>query len=104
MKQLGNQKLGVIGVGNMGASILEGVLAKHLTTHSHVWVYDKAMNKARSFASRYHVGRASSVVELLKKTGTVLLAIKPQDFTAFAIERDNRYPPVSLAGKAPIRA
>jgi len=86
MKTLGNKKIGVAGVGNMGASILEGVLSRRLTTPSCVWVYDKVAAKARSFARRYHVGQAFSVAELLKKTDVVLLAMKPQDFSLFATE------------------
>lgn len=86
MKILGNKKIGVVGVGNMGASILEGVLAKGFTTPSRVWVYDKAVAKAKLFARRNRVSRASSVSELLKKTDVVLLAMKPQDFGSFAME------------------
>jgi len=86
MKTLGNKKIGVVGVGNMGASILEGVLSRRLATPSCVWVYDVALDKARSFAALYHVGRVSSVAELLKKTDVVLLAMKPQDFQNFALE------------------
>jgi pyrroline-5-carboxylate reductase len=86
MKTLGHKKIGVVGVGNMGASILEGVLAKRLTTPSRVWVYDKALDKARGFARRHGVGLASSAAELLKKTDVVLLALKPQDFVLFAEE------------------
>ena len=93
MKTLGNKKIGVVGVGNMGASILEGVLTRRLTTPSRVWVYDKVVNKARSFACRHHVGRASSVAELLKKTDVVLLAMKPQDFASFALEHQSSFRP-----------
>lgn len=86
MKTLGNRKIGVVGVGNMGASILEGVLTRRLTTPSRVWVYDKAVNKARAFAAKHHVGRALSVPELLEKADVMLLAMKPQDFASFAQE------------------
>ena len=93
MKTLGNKKIGVVGVGNMGASILEGVLTRRLATPSRVWVYDKVVNKVRSFACRYHVCRASSVAELLKKTDVVLLAMKPQDFANFAREHRSSFRP-----------
>jgi pyrroline-5-carboxylate reductase len=86
LKILGNKKIGFIGVGNMGASILEGVLAKHLASPSYVWVYDKDTAKARSLARRHHVRLASSLAELLKKSDRVLLAMKPQDFAGFAAE------------------
>jgi len=86
MKTLGNKKIGVIGVGNMGASILQGVLQKRLTTPSRVWVYDKAVQKASRFASKHYTHKASSVRELLQKADVVMLAMKPQDFPDFAME------------------
>ncbi len=86
MKTLGNKKIGLIGVGNMGSSILEGVLSRNLATPSSVWVYDKDLSKAEAFIRRYHVCRAASVSELIKKTDMVLLAMKPQDFAGFALE------------------
>ncbi|MFH1799887.1 MAG: pyrroline-5-carboxylate reductase [Candidatus Omnitrophota bacterium] len=91
MKTLGNKKIGAVGVGNMGASILEGVLTRRLVTPSNVWVYDKSVNKARSFACRLHVRRAPSVTELLKKTDVVLLAMKPQDLASFALEHRSSF-------------
>ena len=91
MKTLGTKKIGVVGVGNMGASILEGVLTRRLTTPSNVWVYDKVVNRAKSFACRLHVRRASSVAELLKKTDIVLLALKPQDLANFALEHRSSF-------------
>ncbi|MFH0985741.1 MAG: pyrroline-5-carboxylate reductase [Candidatus Omnitrophota bacterium] len=93
MKNLGDKKLGVIGVGNMGASIVEGVLARRITTPSRVWIYDKATDKARSFARRHRVGCVSSAAELLKKTDVVLLAMKPQDFVDFALEHRSSFRP-----------
>jgi len=91
MKTLGNKRIGVVGVGNMGASILEGVLARRLTTPSRVWVYDKAVDKAQSFVKRHHVGKVSSVAELLAKTDVILLAMKPQDFAGFALEHRSSF-------------
>lgn len=78
--------IGLIGVGNMGASILEGVLARRLAIPSRVWVYDKAQNKAKAFARLHGVHLASSAAELLKNTDILFLAMKPQDFTQFAAE------------------
>lgn len=75
----------------MGASILEGVLKRRLTTPSRVWVYDKVASKARSFASRHRVGMASSAAELLRKADVVLLAMKPQDFMNFGSEHRSSF-------------
>jgi pyrroline-5-carboxylate reductase len=93
MKNLGNRKIGVVGVGNMGASILEGALTRRLITPSRIWIYDKEVDKARSFVCRHHVRRASSVAELLKKTDVVLLAMKPQDFVSFTLEHRLSFKP-----------
>lgn len=86
MRKLGNEKLGLIGVGNMGVSILEGVLKRRLATPSRICVYDKIADKAGSFARRHHVGFVFSAGELLKKADVILLAIKPQDLPVFASE------------------
>jgi pyrroline-5-carboxylate reductase len=93
MKNLGDVKIGALGVGNMGASIVEGVLARRLTTPSRVWIYDKDSAKARSFARRHRVGCVLSAEELVKKSDVVLLAMKPQDFTDFALEHRSAFRP-----------
>jgi pyrroline-5-carboxylate reductase len=93
MKTLGNKKIGVVGVGNMGGSILEAVLARRLTTPSSIWVYDKVVRKARSFVRRHHVCLASSTAELVKKADVVLLAMKPQDLAGFSLEHRSSFRP-----------
>lgn len=84
MNGLRNKKLGVIGVGQMGALILEGILEKRLVPRSQVWVYDKIDSKKEAIARRLHVNRAASAEALLKAAEVVLLAIKPQDLSEFA--------------------
>lgn len=86
MRKNRNFKIGLIGVGNMGTSILEGVLRRRIATASQIWVYDKVVAKARNFARKVHVSRASSAKELLQKADGILLAMKPQDFSLFAGE------------------
>ncbi|HNX69147.1 MAG TPA: pyrroline-5-carboxylate reductase [Candidatus Omnitrophota bacterium] len=86
MKRLGKWKIGLIGVGNMGTSILEGVLRKGIASPSQIWVYDKIVAKARGFARKTRVHCAASAVELLDKSDVVMLAQKPQDFAPFAAE------------------
>jgi pyrroline-5-carboxylate reductase len=93
MKKLGSKKIGFIGVGNMGASILEGVLARRLTTPSRVWIYDVTEARAKAFGRCHRVNVASSIAEVLKNTDTVLLAMKPQDFASFALEHRASFKP-----------
>ncbi len=86
MRMLKRHKMGLIGVGNMGTSILEGVLKRRLATPSCIWVYDKIVAKAKAFSRCCHVRAASSITELLKNADIVLLAVKPQDLYSFAAE------------------
>lgn len=93
MKKLSGRRIGLIGVGNMGASILEGVLARKLAAPSGVLVYDKDAGKARVFSREHRVAVAASIPDLLKKADVVLLAIKPQDFSLFALEHKASFRP-----------
>jgi pyrroline-5-carboxylate reductase len=97
MKKLGSEKIGLIGVGNMGASILEGVLRDRLTSSSNAWVYDKVSGKAGTFARRHRVKLASSAQELIQRVDTILLAMKPQDFASFAYEHRASFRPGQIA-------
>ncbi len=80
------EKLGVIGVGNMGASILEGLLSKKLMKPAQIMVYDRDLGKARFFAKKNKVHLAESNRDLVQKSDLVLLAIKPQDLRDTAQE------------------
>jgi pyrroline-5-carboxylate reductase len=80
------QKIGFIGAGNMGSAILEGVLKKKIVSASRIIVYDKIAAKAQTLSKRFHVARADCIGDVFREAEVVLLAIKPQDFTEFAVE------------------
>lgn len=80
------KKIGLIGVGNMGTAILEGLLKKKLIAGSQTVVYDKITEKAAAFTKRWKAVRASSNGELVKKSDIVILAVKPQDLQHTAQE------------------
>lgn len=86
MKKLGQKKIGLIGVGNMGTSILEGALGKRIISPSQVWVYDKDKKKSSGFSRRTGVRVANGPKELCQRSDLILLAMKPQDFAGFAGE------------------
>ncbi len=83
---LENQSLGLIGVGNMGTSIVEGLIGRKLASPEKIWVYDKMAEKSQAFAAQHHVNVAASNAALAECCGIVILAIKPQDLTAVAGE------------------
>lgn len=81
-----NKTLGLIGVGNMGTAILEGLFAKKLMSPSQVSVYDKINEKAAEFSKSKKVRLGHSNLEIVKKSKIILLAIKPQDLYETAQE------------------
>lgn len=80
------QSIGVIGVGNMGSAILEGLFRKDLAKPSQVWVYDKIEAKSKDFAKRWKAHLAASNADLVGQAEAVILAVKPQDLPDTAAE------------------
>lgn len=82
-------RLGVIGAGNMGNAIVDGVLSKGAAVPDCVWVYDKIKEKADGFAVSRHVHSCASPAEVFAHARVILLALKPQDLNSFAEEAKN---------------
>lgn len=80
------EKIGVIGVGNMGSAILEGLFQKGIAKPDQIWVYDKIKEKAEDFTKQWKVHLAVSNADLAGRTEVVLLAVKPQDLAATGAE------------------
>lgn len=77
-------KLGVIGVGNMGAAIIRGYIAGGASP-SDIWIYQRNEEKRSAFAAETGVNACSSASELADKCDAVLIAVKPaqvRDVTA----------------------
>ncbi|MCM8774759.1 MAG: pyrroline-5-carboxylate reductase [Candidatus Omnitrophica bacterium] len=76
------ETLGLMGVGNMGQAILEGLFSKRMVTGSRVWVFDTILQKAAEFSKKWQCRQAKSNAEIVKQTDIVILAMKPQDFSS----------------------
>lgn len=74
-------KIGVLGVGTMGAAILEGLFKKNIAVPSQVWVCDKIKEKATQFAAQWKTEVAPDPAGLVSSTDVILLAVKPQDLS-----------------------
>lgn len=84
--KLNQKRIGLIGVGNMGTSILEGLLLKHLVLPQQITVFDKLSEKVTDFSAKWAVSTADSLNEIVRKSEILLIAIKPQDFQSLAKE------------------
>ena len=75
------EKIGLLGVGNMGAAIIEGLLEKKIAKPSQIYVCDKISQKATQFAAKWKVQQVPYAASLVSLTNVILLAIKPQDLS-----------------------
>ncbi len=67
-----NKKIGIIGFGNMGSAIAEGIKNEYK-----VFVFDKDKKKTENLLG---ISVSRNAKELVKKVDAVILAVKPQDF------------------------
>ena len=98
--------IGLIGTGNMGGAILEGLFKKKIALGRQIWVYDKIRGKAPAFARRLKTNSASDCRELVRRSRVVILAVKPQDLleTAreFKMELTRNHVLISILAGTPI--
>lgn len=66
------KKIGIIGFGNMGSAIAEGIKNKYAVS-----VFDKDKNKINGLKN---INAANNPVDLIKQCEIIILAVKPQDF------------------------
>lgn len=72
------KKIGIIGYGNMGSAIAEGLKAKYA-----VGVFDKDKNKIFGLEN---INVFDNPTDLVKESEIIILAIKPQDFAGLLSE------------------
>ena len=66
------KRIGIIGCGNMGAAIAERIKSKY-----QVMVFDKDRNKTQNLSA---ISVEDTLLDLVKKSDVIILAVKPQDF------------------------
>lgn len=85
----------IIGVGNMGSSLIKGVLAKTPCDFQRVKIFDASIDKSNSFSSH-------KTIEVLKSFAgkrnedVIVLCIKPQDLATVASSLKGRIPKNAL--------
>lgn len=66
-----NERIGIIGFGNMGSIIAEWLKAKYP-----VCVFDKEKEKIKNLSG---IAIAAGILDLIKKSQVIIIAVKPQD-------------------------
>jgi pyrroline-5-carboxylate reductase len=70
-------RIGFIGTGNMGASILRGILRSGLTGPENIYIFDPDTAKMEALTNDTGVRACSGNVELVGMSDYVILAVKP---------------------------
>lgn len=80
-------KLGILGIGNMGGSILNGILNASIYNKEDVLIYDIDQTKLNVFCD---IKAATSEKEIIENVDKLILAIKPQMMNVLkSIDFDN---------------
>ena len=88
-------KLGFIGLGNMGRAIASGLVAGGAIAPENVYGYAPRWDRLSAYAAQTGIHACKSAAEVVENVDTVLLAVKP-----YVIEGVLREIGASLAGKA----
>ncbi|MBI4394815.1 MAG: pyrroline-5-carboxylate reductase [Candidatus Omnitrophica bacterium] len=107
MKRI-NKTIGIIGCGNMGSAILNGLLHSQIAHPNRICVHDSLISKAKSVSKKFGVHRAKSNLELVRRSEIILLAVKPQDLDSVGKEMrphlHSKHVIVSILAGIPIKA
>ncbi len=72
-------RLGVIGCGNMGFALLNGVMKSGMAMPGEVWIYDVDEHRMSDIAAQLGANKSQDITELVNNCDLILLAVKPQN-------------------------
>ncbi|MBT4761988.1 MAG: pyrroline-5-carboxylate reductase [Bdellovibrionaceae bacterium] len=75
------KKIGIIGVGNMGQTILHGLLASEAIPVENVFIANRTPGKIKKIQEKFKVRSFDNNEELIDFCDVVIIAVKPQDFS-----------------------
>ena len=70
-------KLGIIGAGNMGSSILKGVTSSNFLENKNIAIFDLNKGKIEELSKEYGVKKVENENELVKESDILILSVKP---------------------------
>ena len=78
-KSLQNKKVGWIGMGNMGQSILSAFMESGTLQADQVFIHNRTPGKAKKMKDRFQVRILETPEQIIEKSDIIILATKPQD-------------------------
>ncbi len=73
-----SNKIGIIGTGNMGGAIIDGLMSKGIVSSNNLLLNNRDIDKANHFYNKYKTP-VMEVEELIEKSDIILFAVKPKD-------------------------
>lgn len=74
---MNSERLGFVGVGNMGEALLRGIIGSELTSPADILASDVNLEELSDLSSELGITALDSNCELVEKADIVLLAVKP---------------------------
>ena len=74
---MSNEKLGFIGVGNMGEALLKGIIGSGLMSSADILASDVNLGKLSGLSSELRIAAVENNRELVRRSDIILLALKP---------------------------
>jgi pyrroline-5-carboxylate reductase len=75
---LKNKNVGILGIGNMGEALIQGLLHGHLCRPDQILCSDVRPERLKTIQEKYGVKTTSHNVEVVKQSDILILAVKPQ--------------------------
>ena len=75
-------RLGFIGTGNMGSSIIGGAIKSNFIVGKNVNVYDLDTEKCSELVDKYSVNISENEIEVTKNSDIIILAVKPNIYNS----------------------
>jgi pyrroline-5-carboxylate reductase len=79
-------KISVIGCGNMGSALINGMLSNQFIQKEDLRIYDVDNKKTEGHAEKWGLTVSKNLKEAVSFCGLLLIAIKPQDMEVFLTE------------------
>ncbi|MDH4128434.1 MAG: pyrroline-5-carboxylate reductase [Spirochaetota bacterium] len=82
-------KLGILGLGNMGSAIIDGIIKNNLLSDKDIFGYDIQSEKIDMLVSKYGI-KCYDVHKVCTLSDTVIIAVKPSDIKSLLVKiKDN---------------
>ncbi|WP_392551268.1 pyrroline-5-carboxylate reductase [Orbus wheelerorum] len=80
------QRIGFIGLGNMGSAILQGILASDTILPSKLYVYDISSEATDSLKQQFAINVSETAKDVAREADIVFIAVKPNNVHEVLVE------------------